>query len=90
MEASKTLQKIIEIAYYGGFITWIVGAILLRIYDNPLYHDLRHIGILLVLLTVILRLIFWKTYHKEYNFMFWFFGVVSFIYTIIWLIKFIP
>ena len=78
MEASKTLQKIIEIAYYGGFIAWIVGAILLRIYDNPLYHDLRHIGILLVLLTVILRLIFW------------FFGVVSFIYTIIWLIKFIP
>ena len=90
MEASKTLQKIIEIAYHGGLLAWIVGAILLRIYDNPLYRDLRHIGILLVLLTVILRLIFWKTYHKEYNFMFWFFGVVSFIYTNIWLIKFIP
>lgn len=90
MEASKTLKKIIQIAYYCGLLAWIVGGIMLRINGNPLYQDLRHIGILLVLLTVILKLIFWKTYRKEYNFFFWFFGVVSFIYTIIWLIKFIP
>ena len=90
MEASKTLKKIIEIAYYGGLLAWIVGGIMVRINGNPLFQDLRHIGILLVLLTVILRLIFWKTYRKEYNFFFWFFGVVSFFYTIVWLIKFIP
>ena len=90
MEASKTLQKIIEIAYYGGLLAWIVGGIMVRINGNPLFQDLRHIGILLVLLTVILRLIFWKTYRKEYNFFFWFFGVVSIFYTIVWLIKFIP
>ena len=90
MEASKKLQKIIEISYYGGLLAWVVGGIMLRINGNPLFQDLRHIGILLVLLTVILRLIFWKTYRKEYNFFFWFFGVVSFFYTIAWLIKFIP
>lgn len=90
MEASKALKKIIEIAYYGGLLAWVVGVILLRIYDNPFYGELRHIGILLVFITIILRLIFWKTYRKEYNFFFWFFGVVSFIYIIIWLIKFIP
>ena len=79
MEASKKLQKIIESVSVCGFILWLGGRIAENFWDNPIFTTLHRIGILFIILCIIVRFFFWKTYRRDNILALWIFGIVGLI-----------
>ena len=79
MEASKKLQNIIETVSLCGFTLWIGGRIAEAFWENPIFTTLQYIGVSLIILCIIVRFFFWKTYRRDNILALWFFGIVGLI-----------